>query len=155
MIEEFKIYIDRLKDGNVQKVEGAFDPALLEIEETDLQFHHPVSVQAEAYTTDDHLVIRLSASTAATIPCAICNEPTTAQVSCIDSYFTEDLEEIKGAVYDFGLALRENLLIEVPHTIECNEGHCPARKSLEHYFRPEDKDELPTQSPFNDVDLDQ
>ncbi len=155
MIEEFKIYIDRLQDGNVQKVEGSFDPAVLGVDEEQLQFHHPISIQADAYATDDHLVINLSASTAATIPCAICNEPTSTLVSCEHSYITVPLEEIKGAVYDFGAALREGLLIEVPHTVECHNGMCPGRETLKQFFRPEEEAIKTTQSPFKDIDLDQ
>ena len=152
MIEEFKIYIDRLNDGDTQEIEGAFDPALLEIDEKELQFHHPVSVKAEAYVTEEDLIIRVSASTAAMMPCAICNELTTTPLSCVNFYVTEPLSEIKGAVYNFGLALREGLLTELPHKVECNQGHCPSRKVLEQYLR---SDEEEKKSPFKDIDLEQ
>jgi hypothetical protein len=156
MIEEFKIYIDRLKDGSVQKVEGAFDPTVLGVAEEHLQFLHPITIDGEAYTTDDHLVINLSAETFATMPCSICSESTTTSVSCDHAYITVPLEEIKGAVYDFGHALREGLLIEVPHATECHEGNCPGRKTLEHFFRVKEENvDKPTHSPFKNIDLDQ
>jgi uncharacterized metal-binding protein YceD (DUF177 family) len=150
MIEEFKVYTDRLKDGHVQKIEGAFDPALLEIDERDLQFHHPISTQAEAYSTDEDLVVRVSASTAATMPCAICNEPVSTPLSCVDFYIAEPLSEMKDGVYDFALALREGLLTQLPHTVECN-GSCPGRKTMKQYFRSEEEEK---KSPFKDINLD-
>lgn len=155
MIEEFKIYTDRLKGGDVQKVEGDFPPEVLEINEEQLKFLEPISIDAEAYTTDDHLVINLSASTFASIPCSICNEWTKTPVSCEHAYITVPLEEVRGAVYDFAEALREGFLIEVPHATECNGGNCPSRKTLERFFRSKEEDEKPTQSPFKDIDLDQ
>lgn len=152
MIEEFKIYIDRLKDAHTQKIEGTFSPEIFGLEEAELQFHHPVSIQAEAYTTEEHLVINFSASTTATILCKICNEPTGVPISCKNTYVTIPLEEIKGAVYDFGNTLREEILIEVPHLAECNQGNCPARETLEKFFRSEDPKQ---KSPFKDIDSDQ
>lgn len=153
MNDDFKIYIDRLKDGEVQKIEGLFKPELLEVDEEDLQFHKGVLVKAEAYTTEEDLIVRLTASTTATMPCAICNEPTDTKISCTDFYVTEPLSEIKGAVYNFALALREGLLTEIPATTECNQGPgtCPMRKTYEQYFRSEEETEIA--SPFKDIDL--
>jgi hypothetical protein len=151
MIDEFKIYVDRLKDGDPQKIEGVFEPRILEIDEQDLQFHKPIHIASEAYTTDEDLIIRVTAWTHATMPCAICNEPTETRLSCADFYVIEPLSEIKGAVYDFTDALREGLLTEIPPKIECNQGSCPSRPVLEKYLR---KDEE-TSSPFKDIDLEQ
>ncbi len=153
MNDDFKIYIDRLKDGEVQKIEGLFKPELLEVDEEELQFQNDVLVKAEAYTTEEDLIVRVTSSTIATIPCAICNEPTNTTISCTDFYVTEPFSEIKGAVYNFALALREGLLTEVPVTTECNEGPgtCPMRKTYEQYFKSEEEDEI--ESPFKYIDL--
>lgn len=152
MIEQFKIFIDRLKDGSEQKIEGSFSPELLEVDEKELQFHHPVVVDAVCYTAEEDLIIQITASTLATMPCAICNEWTTIEISASNYYVTEPLEEIKGAVYDFGLALREALLTQVPHVGECNQGHCPDRKLIEPFLRKEDEI-VQSRNPFKDIDL--
>jgi hypothetical protein len=130
MIEEFKIYIDRLKRGDVQKVEGNFAPDLLDLEEDEFQFNYPVKVRAEAYLADDHLVLNFSALTAFETPCAICSEFTKKQISVTNDYHTVPLSEIRAAVYDFGIALREALLVELPQVVECNNGDCPMRHEL-------------------------
>ena len=152
MTEAFKIYIDRLKGGLVQRIEGAFDNGFLEIDEEELRFPNPVTVKGEAYLTDEHLVIHLSASTSAEMPCSICNEMIKTPLTVGNFYHTEPLLEIQGALYDFGQALREALLIELPRTIECNQGHCPAREALEPFMRPEKRAEQTTYFPFADLD---
>jgi uncharacterized metal-binding protein YceD (DUF177 family) len=152
MIEAFKIYIDRLKGGQVQKVEGSFDPEFLEIEEQELQFPRPVKVKGEAYVTDDHLVIHLSASTAAKMPCAVCNEMIEVPLSVGNYYQTEPLSDVPSALYDFSLALREALLIELPRTVECNRGQCPERDIITPFMRAQKRDQT-THFPFSDIDL--
>ncbi len=152
-MEEFKIYIDRLKSGQTARVEGLFDPAFLEIEEAELQFHTPVQVRGEAYVTDDHLIIHLSASTTAEMPCAICNQMIQTRLTAKDFYHTEPLREIPSAIFDFSIPLREALLIEVPRTVECNQGHCASREMLKPYMRAEKKPEKTDYFPFSNIDL--
>jgi uncharacterized metal-binding protein YceD (DUF177 family) len=141
MTDEFKIYIERLKGGpkksEVQKIEGAFSSQFLDLEEPELQFLAPVKVKGEAYLTEDHLVIHLSASTCATMPCAICNEMAEAPLKVDHFYHTEPLVEIPSGIYDFRIPLREALLIELPRTIECNRGQCPSRENLAPFMRKE------------------
>lgn len=145
MPDEFKIYIDRLKGGSTHQINTSFHPSFLEIDEKELQFRKPVTIQGEAYLTDDHLVIHLSAATIAEMPCAICNHTTQFPLAVHQFYHTEPLSEISSSVYDFSQVVREALLIELPRTIECN-GNCPERESLTPYLRKEtrsDKDHFP------------
>lgn len=150
MTEDFKIYIDRLKGGLVQKIEGAFDPSFLEVDEEELQFDEPVAVRGEAYLTDDHLVIHLSAVALAEMPCSICNKMIKKTLTVGNFYHTEPLSEIRDAIYDFRLALREALLIEIPNTVECNQGNCASREMIAPYLRREKRAE--TYFPFADID---
>ena len=151
MTEDFKIYIDRLKGGQVQKIEGSFSPSFLEVDEEELQFDQPVIVKGEAYLTDDHLIIHLSAATMAEMPCSVCNKMIKTPLSVGNFYHTEPLTEIPDAIYDFGLALREALLIELPRTVECNNGKCAGRETIAPYLRGEKRTE--TYYPFSDIDL--
>lgn len=127
MIDDFKIYVDRLKKGLTQKIEGSYSPDLLDIQEDELEFNGPVAVRAEAYVAEEHLVIQLAATTVAEMPCAICNEIMKKNLSVANYTHTENLSEIKGT-YDAGTLVREALLLELPYTVECNDGNCPARK---------------------------
>lgn len=135
MQEVFKIWIDRLGEGNVQKIDGSFDPAFLEIEEKELQFHAPVRVVGEAYLADQHLIIHLRAQTKATLPCAICNQMIDMDLKVENFYHSEAITEIPSAVFDLSAPLREALLIELPKYLECNGGNCPERVNLAPYLR--------------------
>jgi hypothetical protein len=129
MVDDFKIYLDRLKNGNSQKVEGIYSPNLIDAEDDELRFTKPVHVSAECYLAEDQLIISISAKTEIETPCSICNEWTTIPLSVEKYLVTEFLEEISGSTYPFEQALREALLLQVPYTAECNQGQCPARKT--------------------------
>lgn len=152
MQEVFKIWIDRLGEGNVQKIDGSFDPAFLEIEEKELQFRVPVRVVGEAYLADQHLIIHLRAQTKATLPCAICNQMIDMDLKVENFYHSEAITEIPSAVFDLSAPLREALLIELPHYLECNGGNCPERANLAPYLRSTPKtDSKNINLPFADL----
>ncbi len=136
MQESFKVWVDRLKEGQVQKIEGSFDSSFLDINETDLKFPKEVVVQGEAYLADQHLVLRFSASTQAALPCAVCNKILNVAFCIKNVYHTEALEDLRGALFDSSEPLREALLIEAPRYVECNEGCCPERVLLASYLSP-------------------
>ena len=152
-MEEFKIYIDRLKGGHTVRLDGSFDQTFLGIDEPELKFHKPVVVSGEAYLTDDHLVIHLTASTTAEMPCAICNAMIQTKLATKDFYHTEPLSDIPAAVFDLSEPLREALLIELPRTVECNEGRCPSREVLQPFMRPDKRLDTTEYFPFSNIDL--
>lgn len=135
MDDAFKIWIDRLTEGEVQKIVGSFAPSFLEIDEKELQFRSPVQANGQAYLADNHLVIHLTAGTTVTVPCAICNQMVETELQIDNFYHTEALSDIPDAVFDFSIPLRESLLIELPHYFECNKGHCPERAALMPYLK--------------------
>lgn len=151
MREAFKVWIDRLREGLVQKIDESFDPSFLEIDEKELKFLSPVQVTGEAYLADQHLVLHLKARTKATLPCAICNQMMDTELKVENFYHSELIEEIPGAEFDFASPLREALLIEIPHYFECCEGNCPERKSLAPYLRSAPKTGDKSNFPFADL----
>lgn len=152
MQDVFKIWIDRLGEGHVQKIDGAFDPDFLEIDEKELKFPEPVQVIGEAYLADQHLIIHLKARTKAALPCAICNQMTNMELKVDNFYHSEAIEEIPGAIFDFAAPLREALMIELPHYFECCGGNCPERENLAPYLRPAPKtDGKKDHFPFADL----
>lgn len=133
-MESLKIYIDRLKDGQKQKIEETLPPDFLDVTEEELVFEDPVHVQAEAYLAEDHLVIHLNIETAACLPCCICNDTVRIPVIIKNIYLTEPLEEIKGAIYDCTNATRESILLQTPRFAECNSGKCPEREHVKKFI---------------------
>lgn len=132
---QFEVYVDRLKGGAVQKILGPFDPSFLEVEEAELQFPFSVEVEGEAYVSEDHLVLHLNASVRAKMPCSVCNQMIETELKAENYYHTELLSEIEGAVFSLKETLREALLIELPHYVECKNGNCPERATLTPFLR--------------------
>ncbi len=151
MSEPFVVLIDRLRGGRSWKIEGAFDARFLGPDEPDLRFSSKVQLKGEAYLTDSHLIVHLKASTTVEIPCSICNQMTPSELKVDNFYHTEPIENIPSAQFDFSEQLREALLIELPKTVECNQGKCPERQIITPYMRTEKKQER-TYLPFANLD---
>lgn len=152
MDDSFKIWIDRLKNGQTQKIVESLPPSFLDVEEEELQFRAPVQVKGEAYLTEDELILHLNASTAAQMPCAICNKMIDTPLKIENFYHAQPISEIPDAIFDFREALREALLIELPQYIECGGGKCPERCMLKPYMRGENRKDKTTYFPFSDLD---
>jgi len=147
-VDAFKIFIDRVMEGNTESLEFASEPHFMDVEETELQFDHPVSVKGQAYVSDENLFLHLEASTKAKLPCSICNSLTEVEVQISDLIHTESVAEIKGKVYDFSPVVREALLLELPLKAECAGGAWPEREQVKQYFSSSQKGEY---SPFEDL----
>lgn len=154
--ESFRIYVEQLRDGQIESLEETYPPAFLNVAEKDLAFVDPVRIKGEAYLADDVLVLHLDVRTLATMPCRICNESIKADVVINEFYHAEPLEEIKGSVFDFREMLREAILLETPPLAECHQGNCPKRKALQQFFKKEGtvkNGEEEGYQPFADLDL--
>lgn len=133
-MEKFKIYIDRLKNGHVEKFKETVGPEFLEIEEEELSFPQELQVAGEAYLADDHLVTHFSIKTTATLPCSICNESVHIPIDIQNAYSTVSLEEVRSAIYDLSNEFREATLLQVPLFAECNNGKCPERDQIKQFL---------------------
>jgi uncharacterized metal-binding protein YceD (DUF177 family) len=155
-MDQLKIYIDRLKNGESLKIEEVLSPDFLEIHEDDLVFKDPVRLTGEAYLSNDHLIIHLNIDTTALLPCNICNTPVQIPISVKNIYLTQPLEEIKGAIYDVGNEVRESILIQTPLFAECRNGNCPERENLKNFLNSDhpnsSKDKDIVHFPFSDLD---
>lgn len=145
----FEILIDRLKGGQIQKIDLQADPTFLGADEAELKFSSKVVANGETYLTDEHLIIHLKATTNVHMPCSVCNEMTQIKLKVENFYHTEPIEEIKSAIFDFSDALREALLIELPRTVECNGGKCSGRTLMTLYLKSHKER---THFPFADMD---
>lgn len=127
------IYVARLSEERTEEIEEILSPKLIDVSENDLQFQSPITLKGKAYLAENHLVIQLDLETEVTIPCLICNEPIKKKIAIPSFYHTEELENIRGQVYDYFIPLREAILLEVPSYVEC-EGNCPKREELKNYL---------------------
>ena len=158
MNEDFNIYVDQLRDGEVKAIEEHFSPSFLDIHEDDLAFEKEVIVNGEAYLADQELVLHWSVETEARVACSICNDKVSVPLVIEGAYQSISLAEIKGAVYDFKELLREAILLEVPSFVECHGGSCPKRQDFRKYLKQESPETASGEDgyrPFADLDWDQ
>ena len=134
MATEFLIHVDRLRDGETLPLEVEIPSDVMNIQEDEIQFNHPIKMKGQAYLADDHLVIHYDASTYVTLPCAICNAMMPLLVELKHSYVTEPLSDIRSGTFDYSAALRDAILLETPPYTECSDGLCPERVFVEKYL---------------------
>ncbi len=135
--DSFRIYVDQLRDGQVEELDEFFSPAFLDVDEKDLKFVDPVYIAGQAYLADDMLVLHLDIKTFACIPCRICNNAVKINIDLRGSYFAIPLNEIKTGIFDFREMLREAVLLEIPTLAECHQGNCPERQVMQNFFKKE------------------
>lgn len=135
MDEGFKIYIEQLKDGHEETINELFDPSFLRIDEKELQFREPVSVQGRAYIANEDLVLELNAETTCFMPCLVCNEMVPVSIKLNNCMLVEPKESIKSGVFRYNNFLRESLLLEIPQFIECNNENCPKRSEMNKFLK--------------------
>ncbi len=133
-IEGFKIYIDRLHDGNIETIQETFNPAFLEQDTEDLAYRKDVTIAGETYTAESELIIHLNVQTEAILPCKICNQPVNVPVDLKRLYLVKSLEKMKSGIFIFKDLLREAILLEAPSFAECLGGNCPERKTVSEFL---------------------
>ena len=153
---ELKIFIDRLKEGSIEKLEGEVPPNFLELDDRDLQCTSPVKLKGQAYIATDHLLIQLHIETKIFMPCSICNEPTEIKIKIPDFTHVEPLSEIRSSIFDYTELLREDILLSLPQFTECHNGKCPERDLIKNYLKKEKKAEKSSSGeavhfPFSDI----
>lgn len=134
-MDQFKIYLDRLKDGHIEKIEEKISPDFIELSEQELTFPDEVSYSGEAYLSNGFFILHLKIFTSIIIPCLICNEKVKTPLVIDDFYHTEKLSELRKSVFDFKNELRSALLIKVPAYFECHGGQCPERELITKYLK--------------------
>ncbi len=135
MDDIFKIFVEQLRDGQEKLISEVLPPDFLDISEPNLGFHFPVKVNGVVYIAEHELLMCWSIQTQATIPCNICNEAVNVPVEIENIYASEPLTNIKSGIYNFKELLRETILLEIPHFVECNSGNCPQRTAYAKYFQ--------------------
>jgi uncharacterized metal-binding protein YceD (DUF177 family) len=140
----FKIYINRLNNGQTHKHEEDCPPDFLGVSENFLKFEENIHITGSTYLADDHLITQLNIHTAAVIPCSICNEPVRIPIAIKDLYLSTPIADIKGAIHDLSDEIRESILLQVPQFAECSQGRCPQRAHIEQFLGKKLKEEKKT-----------
>lgn len=145
------VYLERLRDGKVERFEETIDPKLLDIAEEDLTCNDPVKIVAECYIASDWLIIRLTVSCRLVLPCALCNDPFVLPITMHEYLHEEPLEEIHGDVFDLLPLIRETILLEVPFYPQCGGTTCTRREEVEKYIKKSPHSDEEGYQPFQDL----
>lgn len=132
--DRFKIFIEQLRDGHVEKIDESFESSFLGVEEPDLRFKGNVAVKGEAYIAGDELVLHLAIQANSVVPCKVCNAPVDVQLDLPNVYEVVPLEEVPHGVFSMREILRQVILLDRVEFAECNEGNCPHRPEITPYM---------------------
>lgn len=145
-----KIFIERLKNGETEKIHETFSPSFINIQdEKDISFSNDISIVGKAYLADDHLVIDLKIKATISMPCCICNETIELSIHIDDFTDAQEISTIKSLVYDYTEEVRSALLLKLPQFVECNQGNCSQRKEIQKYLTKNDPKKV--HSPFAEM----
>lgn len=146
MKKELPIYIDRLRDGRVEKITEELDPKVLDISDSEIDWPGPVYVTGEAYLAEDFLLVSLSIKAEVLLHCRVCNEQFSYPITLSKIDQEVPLEEIHDAAFDALALIREVLLVEIPFYPQCGGAACNNRSKLEKYFSKDHKLNNPFES---------
>lgn len=146
MSDLLKIYIDRLRNGQTERFEGQAAPAILELEDPEVQALCPIDFSVKAYLSYNELIVDLMVKTYVTIPCALCNEKESICIEVRHHQEVIPISEIKGQIYDITQLLREAVILNLPSFIRCGKDHCKNLQTIEKYLSNKEKGGV--QNPF-------
>jgi len=146
-MDSLNIYIDRLKNDEVETLDERIDANFFDIREKELNLEGQVGIKGSAYLTKEHLVLDLAIVADINLPCSICNQVFTLPISINAFTHTVALEEIQGAIYNLRDEIRNAIFLKIPSFSECRKGKCPSREELSKFLK--SKNNLP----FSDLTL--
>ncbi len=132
---KLQLHTQQLRDGKRDEITATLSPEFLEIQEKDITFKTPIHIQGEAYATEDHLILQLSARTEVNMPCTICNEMVFVPLEAKNIYHTIPFDELKSLIFDFTDLVREEIVLLIPQFIECRQGKCPERSDISKFMK--------------------
>ncbi len=132
-----------IKRANLNQLEEgvethfSFSLSTEELTSADCSFSYksPLKIKGKHYKTNDFLIIYFSANLEALRPCKICNEETSLPIEINNHTIAQQIDEIREETFDIQDTIRSYTLGEIPDIIECNNGQCPERASIEKYLK--------------------
>lgn len=135
MKDHIKVYVDRIRDGEEDEISETLAPSFMDIHEEEMRFEDPVTIEGQAYVTDDWLIINLAIQTTVQLVCSVCNEPFSMAIDIQDMVHDEPLENIRDGHFDILPLVRESILLAVPFYPQCGLTVCNKRKEIEPFLK--------------------
>lgn len=150
MTDTFKIFLDRLTEGNEQDLDDVIPSDLIFANEHELKFGKDTTIKGKAYLASDHLVIDIYAKVEVKMPCIICSKWVPFVLEMEKQTHTIPIEDVKNKIYNYQDLIKESILLQIPQTIECASS-CPERPSIAQFLVKEEKD-LSKHFPFSGLE---
>ncbi len=132
--DQFKIFVEQLRDGRVEKISENYESSFLDVKGPEFSFKGNVAADGEAYIAGEELVLHLSLKAVYTLPCKVCNAPVDMELYLPNVYEVVPLTEIPHGVFSMRELLRQVILLECKDFAECNGGSCPQRSDITPYL---------------------
>ena len=110
-----------------------------------------MAFKGAAYWAEQALIIQLEVATAVQLVCTVCEEKYSHPMQLKQVMIPVPSEEVKGGIYNFAEALREEIVLELPQYGECSGGKCPHRQEVASYLKQEANEDEVHYHPFNDL----
>lgn len=146
--DQFKIYVDQLKNGHVEQIKEDFDPSFLDVNEPDLKFKGPVHVEGEAYVAGQELILHFAIHALSIVPCKVCNKSLEIEISLPNYYEAIPLSDVPHGIFSMQETLRQAILLDSTTFAEC-EGNCPHRQDIAPFLK-----KTSSASPFDQLSAD-
>ncbi|MCH9620934.1 MAG: hypothetical protein S4CHLAM20_03430 [Chlamydiia bacterium] len=132
-MEEFELYIDRLKAGEYKEFSLKTSPELMQADDNEFSFNDDIHAQVSATIASDHLILNISIKTIVKNSCKICNDPISHDILIEQNHVPFLLTEAKGAIFSLRPYVREQIYLNIPKYSECG-GKCPERAAIDKYL---------------------
>jgi uncharacterized metal-binding protein YceD (DUF177 family) len=132
-MEEFELYIDRLRAGEYKDFSLRADPSLMDDSENEFVFDSPILADGSATIANDHFIVNISIKTEVKNRCKICNDSISHPILIEENHVPFLLKEARSGIFSLKPYVREQIFLNVPRYSEC-EGHCPERELLNKYI---------------------
>lgn len=134
IMDEFELYIDRLRAGEYKEFSLKTDSSLMQSEDNEFLFEDDIEAFGEATLTDEHVVINITIKTKVKNHCTICNEPISHEVLIEEKHIPLPIKDARGAIFSLKPFVREKIFLSIPKYSECG-GSCPERETLSKYIK--------------------
>lgn len=153
-IHDLIVRLDAIREGRQLQIQEKVSADFMEIDSEDLAFRSEIEVKGVAYLASQELVLRVSATTKAQLPCVVCNRMVEVPVIVEELYHVVPCGKVRNGIFDYSPLIRENLILTAPKFAECTgEGCCPEREVISRYLQKETPLSEETQRPFEHLNL--
>ena len=133
--EQIQFDLRNLEGGELCVLKGALLPMNLDLDHKEAEQFSAVEYNLEIQLFGESLLIKATLKGDMTIPCKICNKDFTTTILIERADEVISLDEIEGHKVDLTPTIRNLFLLEVPESVECNNGTCTDREEVENFLK--------------------